>query len=480
MSTVPLAGRHAGAGAPAYARHRPEQTLLYRLVEEHYPAFVARLAAEGRTLPWHVAREFEDFLACGRLEHGFLRVACDGCRAERLVAFSCKRRGFCPSCGARRMAESAALLVDEVFPARPVRQWVLSVPRQLRLLFAHDSGTMSAVLGVVNRCITSHLATTQSPLRSTSSVPPRSPTASRSAPVAAPRRSRCRRCHRRRTSPSMTHPAPSAGSPCTPARPRARTSARSSSGRAATSAAPPRPRSGCRSPPAAACATGSRPLGATAPPTSCSTRSSRYRARVTPAGRGPGAKRPSAEAAQGSDEGSERRLSSGWARRLERVFGIDVEACADCGGRLRIIACIEDRRLIDSILAHLERRAAASSSTGSTARCRAPPNTPARPPSHRSAPAPSPAPAQRDPHRPYRRRTRRVGRPRARRTAALPRSPCLRSTPHELLRHRRVDRAATVNRLTLRPVPGSLVTPGTRREGSPGVTERTARICYHR
>ena len=56
------------------------------------------------------------------LERGFLRIACDGCRVERLVAFSCKRRGFCPSCGARRMAESAALLVDEVFPARPVRR----------------------------------------------------------------------------------------------------------------------------------------------------------------------------------------------------------------------------------------------------------------------------------------------------------------------------------------------------------------------
>ena len=86
MSTA-ICGK-AGAGAPAYARHRPEQTLLYRLVEEHYPAFEARLAAEGRPLPRYVAREFEDFLSCGRLEHGFLRVACDGCRAERLVAFS--------------------------------------------------------------------------------------------------------------------------------------------------------------------------------------------------------------------------------------------------------------------------------------------------------------------------------------------------------------------------------------------------------
>jgi len=60
----------------------------------------------------------------------FSRVRCETCHEERLVAFSCKRRGFCPSCGARRMAESSALLVDEVFPHQPVRQWVLSFPFQ--------------------------------------------------------------------------------------------------------------------------------------------------------------------------------------------------------------------------------------------------------------------------------------------------------------------------------------------------------------
>lgn len=67
------------------------------------------------------------------------------------VAFSCKRRGFCGSCGARRMAESAALLVDEVFPAQPVRQWVLSFPYPLRFLFASRPAVMSKVLGIVYR-----------------------------------------------------------------------------------------------------------------------------------------------------------------------------------------------------------------------------------------------------------------------------------------------------------------------------------------
>lgn len=42
---------------------------------------------------------------------------------ERLIAFSCRGRGVCPSCNTRRMVEVAAHLVDHVFPPLPVRQW---------------------------------------------------------------------------------------------------------------------------------------------------------------------------------------------------------------------------------------------------------------------------------------------------------------------------------------------------------------------
>jgi ribosomal protein S27E len=150
-----MASRDADAGR--YQRHRPEQTLLYRIVDEYYPAFTTCLMEQGRELPGYVQREFEDYLKCGRLEHGFLRVRCESCHAEHLVAFSCKRRGICPSCGARRMAESAALLVDEVLPEQPMRQWVLSFPFQLRFLFASRPEIMGRVLGIVHRVIAAHL-----------------------------------------------------------------------------------------------------------------------------------------------------------------------------------------------------------------------------------------------------------------------------------------------------------------------------------
>jgi len=55
------------------------------------------------------------------------------------------------------MAESAALLVDEVLPEQPIRQWVLSFPFQLRFLFASRPELMGRVLGIVYRAISSHL-----------------------------------------------------------------------------------------------------------------------------------------------------------------------------------------------------------------------------------------------------------------------------------------------------------------------------------
>jgi hypothetical protein len=54
------------------------------------------------------------------------------------------------------MAESAALLVDDVLPHGPIRQWVLSFPFQLRLLFASYPQNMGKVLGIVYRTLATH------------------------------------------------------------------------------------------------------------------------------------------------------------------------------------------------------------------------------------------------------------------------------------------------------------------------------------
>ena len=157
MRTAQARKAEPESGEPDYTRHRPEHTLLHRLVEQHYPHLLSTLSEQDQSLPKYVRQEFEEYLKCGRLEQGFLRLRCEACHAEKLVAFSCKRRGFCPSCGVKRMVESAGLLVDEVLPHEPIRQWVLSVPMPLRFLFAREPKALSGVLGVVYRTIAGHL-----------------------------------------------------------------------------------------------------------------------------------------------------------------------------------------------------------------------------------------------------------------------------------------------------------------------------------
>ena len=98
---------------------------------------------------------------------------------------------------------------------------------------------------------------------------------------------------------------------------------------------------------------------------------STHRARVTPARRGRGAQR----AAAGNREEptpSERRAAMTWSQRLKRVFGIDIETCPACGGAVRIIACIEDPKVIEKILRHLDAKAPEPESTRLPP-CRAPP-----------------------------------------------------------------------------------------------------------
>ena len=111
MQAIGRQPQRAPDGPPVhYERHRPEQTTLYRLVQQHAATFFAQAEGAG-----------------------------------------CKRRGFCPSCGARRMAQTAAHLVDHVIPRVPVCQWVLSLPIPLRVLLAAQPELVTLVLQVGRR-----------------------------------------------------------------------------------------------------------------------------------------------------------------------------------------------------------------------------------------------------------------------------------------------------------------------------------------
>jgi hypothetical protein len=150
----------AGYGLPDaldYQRRTPETTVLYRTVQHHLETFLASARDRGRVVPRFVERELRAFLTCGILAHGFLRVRCPECGRERLVAFSCKTRGFCPSCGGRRMADTAVHLVDRVLPEAPVRQYVLSLPFALRYRLAFDPELCGEVLRIFIHAVFSSL-----------------------------------------------------------------------------------------------------------------------------------------------------------------------------------------------------------------------------------------------------------------------------------------------------------------------------------
>jgi hypothetical protein len=140
-----------------YEPRHPAEDVLHEIVRTHFETFRAEAASlrDGEGLPRFVEGEFREFLRCGTLAGGFARFRCTACGVDRLVAFSCKGRGFCPSCGGRRMAERAAHLVDHVFPDVPVRQWVLSLPYRLRYRLAWDHDLCRAVVGVCMRAVLS-------------------------------------------------------------------------------------------------------------------------------------------------------------------------------------------------------------------------------------------------------------------------------------------------------------------------------------
>jgi hypothetical protein len=155
-----MAVESQGCGPAPYRRRRPETTALYQVVQQHLETYLA-LAGEhdwnAQRVPAHVERAFRRYLECGILAYGFARARCPDCGHDFLVAFSCKGRGLCPSCNARRMAETAAHLVDHVFPPVPVRQWVLSVPKRLRWYLEREPRAISAVLHILLRVIEAHL-----------------------------------------------------------------------------------------------------------------------------------------------------------------------------------------------------------------------------------------------------------------------------------------------------------------------------------
>ncbi|MDG1480633.1 MAG: transposase, partial [Myxococcota bacterium] len=122
--------------------------LIRSVLQEHLESVLEKAEQAGHPLAAHVEQTLRSAVTCGNPAYGFRRIRCAGCSLDRVVGFSCKRRGVCPSCGGRRMSQRAAWWVDRILPRVPVRQWVLSLPFPLRLRLAWDHDLRKAVLGI--------------------------------------------------------------------------------------------------------------------------------------------------------------------------------------------------------------------------------------------------------------------------------------------------------------------------------------------
>lgn len=133
----------------SYEQRKPETTLMHQIIREHLNTFVEEMFHEERTMPQYILKTIDRYLECGIPAHGVIKMACESCGTSFALPFSCKCRGICPSCHARRAAELAAHMVDNVIPHNPVRQYVVNLPFPLRFWMATHKHILARVCNII-------------------------------------------------------------------------------------------------------------------------------------------------------------------------------------------------------------------------------------------------------------------------------------------------------------------------------------------
>lgn len=111
------------------------------------------------------------FLECGVARFGVVRFLCGSCGKDLFVPFSCKKRGACPSCDAKRSTVTTSRTLEELLPRVPYRQWVLTVPKRLRYFVHRDS----ALAGEICRALSGALTKFYRDVADTDSAPSAAP-----------------------------------------------------------------------------------------------------------------------------------------------------------------------------------------------------------------------------------------------------------------------------------------------------------------
>ncbi|MCI0606295.1 transposase zinc-binding domain-containing protein, partial [bacterium] len=135
-----------------YRPRRPERNPFYSVLFHYFERFAAEyeFRFEKHYGKWRsiIRSTVERFINCGVLKNGFARVRCPQCKNEYLLAFSCRRRGFCPSCSAKRSVLWREFVSSQVLADCPHSHIVFSIPKMFRILFLFHR----KLLGELARC----------------------------------------------------------------------------------------------------------------------------------------------------------------------------------------------------------------------------------------------------------------------------------------------------------------------------------------
>lgn len=152
--------------AGVYKRRRPQETSLWKLLNDHFFEFEAvydelfqRRYGFYRPVISHVVNKY---LECGiyirasesRCARLPARIKCPDCQHEYLLAFSCRGRWFCPSCHNKKVVQFGHHLKETVLYPVPHRQYVFSIPKILRKFFLYNR----KLLGKLSQCAAKSLA----------------------------------------------------------------------------------------------------------------------------------------------------------------------------------------------------------------------------------------------------------------------------------------------------------------------------------
>ena len=122
-----------------YRPRHAEHTALYRVLFHNFDRFLSeyerRFERESGYFRPIIQEVVERYLDCGNPRSGFARIRCPDCRAEQLLTFSCKTRGFCSSCHAKRLEAWGEWTRETLLLDVPHRQAVFTIPKTLRIFF---------------------------------------------------------------------------------------------------------------------------------------------------------------------------------------------------------------------------------------------------------------------------------------------------------------------------------------------------------